>query len=85
MQNVRVPAQALNSLLKVAVAGGLGVYGVSNSIFNVEGGHRAIIFNRLVGIKDTVRVHDGAVRRHVFCRSCRTVLTRDDCRHAGVP
>ena len=55
MQNVRVPAQALNSLVKVAVAGGLGVYGVSNSIFNVEGGHRAIIFNRVTGIKDTVR------------------------------
>ena len=62
MQNVRVPAQALNSLLKVAVAGGLGVYGVSNSIFNVEGGHRAIIFNRVVGIKDTVRLRR-AVRR----------------------
>ena len=51
----RVPAQQLNSLLKVAVAGGLSVYGLSNSIFNVEGGHRAIIFNRVTGIKETVR------------------------------
>lgn len=63
MQNVRVPAQALNSLVKVAVAGGLGVYGVSNSIFNVEGGHRAIIFNRVTGIKDTVR-RRGRTRAH---------------------
>jgi hypothetical protein len=51
----KVPVAALNSLVRVAVAGGLGVYGVSNSIFNVEGGHRAIIFNRVTGIKDTVR------------------------------
>ena len=77
MQKVRVPAQALNSLLKVAVAGGLGVYGVSNSIFNVEGGHRAIIFNRLVGIKDTVRAGRCG-------RSRCTQLTRDDWRCAGV-
>ncbi|CAA0816202.1 Prohibitin-2- mitochondrial [Striga hermonthica] len=34
--------------------GGLGVYGVSNSLYNVEGGHRAIVFNRIVGIKDKV-------------------------------
>ena len=58
----RVPAQALNSLVKVAVAGGLGVYGVSNSIFNVEGGHRAIIFNRVTGIKDTVHLHERTPR-----------------------
>jgi prohibitin 2 len=64
MQNMRVPAQAaLNSLVKVAVAGGLGVYGVSNSIFNVEGGHRAIIFNRVTGIKDTVRRGGARARR----------------------
>ena len=55
MQNVRVPAQQISGLLKVALAGGAGVYGLSNSIFNVEGGHRAIVFNRVTGIKDTVR------------------------------
>jgi prohibitin 2 len=50
-------AQAINNILKmaqVAIFGGLTVYGVSHSIFNVEGGHRAVVFNRLVGIKDTV-------------------------------
>ena len=73
----KVPAQALNSLLKVAVAGGLGVYGVSNSIFNVEGGHRAIIFNRFVGIKDTVRAGRCG-------RSRLTELTRAERRYAGV-
>jgi hypothetical protein len=39
----------------VLVGGGLAVYGAANSLFNVEGGHRAIVFNRLVGIKEEVR------------------------------
>ena len=41
-------------LAQVAVAGGLALYGAANSLFNVEGGHRAIVFNRVVGIKETV-------------------------------
>jgi len=41
-------------LAQVAVAGGLAIYGAANSLFNVEGGHRAIVFNRVVGIKDTI-------------------------------
>jgi hypothetical protein len=48
-------AAAIGNLAKVLVGGGLAVYGATHSIFNVEGGHRAIVFNRLVGIKDTVR------------------------------
>ncbi|CAA7017479.1 unnamed protein product [Microthlaspi erraticum] len=44
----------LSALLKVGVIGGLGVYGIANSVYNVEGGHRAIMFNRLTGIKDKV-------------------------------
>ena len=53
--NAARSAQQLASALKVAALGGAGIYGLSNSIFNVEGGHRAVIFNRVVGIKDTVR------------------------------
>jgi len=30
------------------------VWGASNSLFTVEGGHRAVVFNRLTGIKETV-------------------------------
>jgi hypothetical protein len=61
MQNAaRIPVQQISGRLKVAVAGGLGVYGLSNSIFNVEGGHRAIVFNRIVGIKDTARACERA-------------------------
>lgn len=51
--NVR-SAAAVAQAVKVAVLGGASVYALSNSIFNVEGGHRAIIFNRVVGIKDEV-------------------------------
>eukprot|EP00088_Acartia_fossae_P024303 TRINITY_DN2526_c0_g1_i5.p1 TRINITY_DN2526_c0_g1~~TRINITY_DN2526_c0_g1_i5.p1 ORF type:complete len:296 (-),score=102.82 TRINITY_DN2526_c0_g1_i5:331-1218(-) len=36
-------------LLGVALAGGYGIY---QSIFTVEGGHRAIMFNRIGGIQD---------------------------------
>ncbi|KAJ0245160.1 Prohibitin-2 [Hirschfeldia incana] len=45
---------ALSALLKVSVIGGLGVYAVTNSLYNVEGGHRAVMFNRLTGIKEKV-------------------------------
>ena len=54
MQASARSAQQLAQALTVAALGGVGIYGLSNSIFNVEGGHRAIIFNRLVGVKETV-------------------------------
>eukprot|EP00878_Enallax_costatus_P001352 GHUV01001499.1.p1 GENE.GHUV01001499.1~~GHUV01001499.1.p1 ORF type:complete len:284 (+),score=49.41 GHUV01001499.1:263-1114(+) len=47
-------AAAVGNLAKLLVGGGIVVYGATNSLFNVEGGHRAIVFNRLVGIKDEV-------------------------------
>jgi len=46
----KAASRAAGSLM---VAGGLG-YGAYNSIFTVEGGHRAIIFNRLLGMKSQV-------------------------------
>eukprot|EP00743_Colponemidia_sp_Colp-15_P001064 GILK01001175.1.p1 GENE.GILK01001175.1~~GILK01001175.1.p1 ORF type:complete len:309 (+),score=51.10 GILK01001175.1:51-977(+) len=39
---------------KVALGVGLLGAAVYNSYFNVEGGHRAVIFNRIVGMKDVV-------------------------------
>lgn len=58
--NVKVPkvpgGGAVSALLKVGIIGGLGLYGVANSIYNVEGGHRAIVFNRIIGVKDKVLV-----------------------------
>lgn len=45
---------AASALLKLGVIGGLGLYGATNSLYNVEGGHRAIMFNRLSGVKEKV-------------------------------
>ncbi|XP_020577030.1 prohibitin-1, mitochondrial-like [Phalaenopsis equestris] len=53
--NARVPnAGAASTLVKVALIGGAGVYAALNSLYNVDGGHRAIVFNRIHGIKDKV-------------------------------
>ncbi|KAJ8747487.1 hypothetical protein K2173_014364 [Erythroxylum novogranatense] len=56
--NVKVPkvpgGGAASALIKAGVFGALGLYAVSNSLYNVEGGHRAIMFNRFVGVKDKV-------------------------------
>ncbi|CAJ1946307.1 unnamed protein product [Cylindrotheca closterium] len=49
----RAAAAAATSVTALAVAGGLG-YGAYNSLFTVPGGHRAIIYNRISGMKDTV-------------------------------
>lgn len=57
-KNVNVPKMpgggAASALIKLGVVAGLGVYGIANSLYNVEGGHRAIVFNRIVGVKDKV-------------------------------
>ncbi|ESR37647.1 hypothetical protein WN944_027723 [Citrus x changshan-huyou] len=56
--NVKVPKMpgggAVSALIKVGVIGGLGLYAATHSLYNVEGGHRAIMFNRIVGVKDKV-------------------------------
>ncbi|XP_068645589.1 prohibitin-1, mitochondrial-like [Aristolochia californica] len=51
--NMPAPGAA-SALVKVVLIGGLGLYGALNSLYTVEGGHRAIVFNRLVGVKEKV-------------------------------
>uniref|UniRef100_A0A2N9GBN7 Prohibitin n=1 Tax=Fagus sylvatica TaxID=28930 RepID=A0A2N9GBN7_FAGSY len=57
-KNVKVPkvpgGGAASALVKVGVIGAIGLYGAANSLYNVEGGHRAIVFNRIDGVKDQV-------------------------------
>ena len=48
--------------------GGAAIYGATQSLFNVEGGHRAIVFNRLSGIKERVSCHLMAF--HAFWCTC---------------
>lgn len=56
VKNIKMPAggPAAGRLARVLLLGGAAVYGLTNCLFNVEGGHRAIVFNRLGGIKDEV-------------------------------
>ncbi|KAF3671075.1 Prohibitin-6, mitochondrial [Capsicum annuum] len=58
LNNVKVPKMpgggAASALIKFGIVAGLGVYGVANSLYNVEGGHRAIVFNRIGGVKNKV-------------------------------
>ncbi|KAK9828924.1 hypothetical protein WJX72_002806 [[Myrmecia] bisecta] len=55
LKNVRMPqGSGATRLVQFGLVGAAALYGVSNSLFNVEGGHRAIVFNRLVGVKDRV-------------------------------
>lgn len=46
--------KGVTALIATGLLGGVGLYTASNTLYNVEGGHRAIIFNRLVGVKDKV-------------------------------
>ncbi|QCD88884.1 membrane protease subunit HflC [Vigna unguiculata] len=50
----KVPGGGIAALLKVSIIGGIAVYGAANSLYNVEGGHRAIVFNRILGVKEQV-------------------------------
>ncbi|ESQ50433.1 hypothetical protein EUTSA_v10002059mg [Eutrema salsugineum] len=53
-KNVKVPKGPGGGAIAAVLIGGLGLYGATHSFYNVDGGHRAIVFNRLVGIKDKV-------------------------------
>ena len=56
LRNIRMPSGGPGSgrLVRLLLVGGAVVYGASNSLFNVEGGHRAIVFNRITGVKEEV-------------------------------
>ncbi|XP_050442696.1 prohibitin-2 [Adelges cooleyi] len=47
-------AKGLSLGVKLVAGVGVIAYGVANSMFTVEGGHRAIMFNRIGGIQQTV-------------------------------
>ena len=56
VRNVKLPsAGVIAGVVQTVVFGGGATYGLYNSLFNVEGGHRAIVYNRVMGVKDKVR------------------------------
>ncbi|KAL7000501.1 Prohibitin-1, subunit of the prohibitin complex (Phb1p-Phb2p) [Sarracenia purpurea var. burkii] len=92
--NVKVPKMpgsgSASALLKLGAIVGLGVYGVANSLYVVDCGHRAIVYSRIVGgLKDEVYppgahfmipwferpiIYDVRVRPHLVEK---TLLNRD--------
>ena len=46
--------RALQTMYRVAVPLGVGFFFAQQSIYDVRGGTRAVIFDRLSGVKDTV-------------------------------
>ena len=44
--------KGLGTGVKLLAAAAAGVYGLQQSMFTVEGGHRAIMFNRIGGVQD---------------------------------
>ena len=48
------PAKALNLLYRLAVPVSAGAFLASQSLFDVKGGTRAVIFDRLSGVKEDV-------------------------------
>lgn len=49
----RMAAAAASSITALAASGAM-IYGGYHSIYTVQGGHRAVVFNRIVGMKDTI-------------------------------
>ena len=49
-----IPAALLERLTKYAVPIGIGMFLASNSLYNVDGGQRAVIFDRIAGVKRNV-------------------------------
>jgi len=47
--------RGLDKFAKVAVFGGLGLAGVQSSLYDVDVGHRAVMYHRFQGIQDEVR------------------------------
>lgn len=51
---VNVPKGGALGLGGAILALGLGAYGLTDVLFNVDGGHRAVVFNKIVGVRSTV-------------------------------
>lgn len=48
-------ANALNTIYRWAIPGAIAFSGISASLYDVKGGSRAVIFDRLSGVSDQVK------------------------------
>ncbi|KAI9274481.1 prohibitin-1 [Phascolomyces articulosus] len=46
-------AAILEKIAKLAIPAGLAIGGIQSAMYDVQGGHRAVIFDRVQGVKDT--------------------------------
>eukprot|EP00033_Pygsuia_biforma_P001191 GCRY01001353.1.p1 GENE.GCRY01001353.1~~GCRY01001353.1.p1 ORF type:complete len:293 (+),score=39.85 GCRY01001353.1:93-971(+) len=56
MARVEVNTKGINAVAKLLFGAGTVGFGLYSSMYNVDGGHRAIKYNRIVGIKDKIYV-----------------------------
>jgi len=61
----RGPGKGTGGIIGTAITLGVLGYGTLQSLYNVEGGHRAVIFNKLTGVKQTV-INEGTHFRIPF-------------------
>lgn len=54
LSNAKMPSGASGTGLKILLGAGVLVWATSQSLFNVDGGHGAIVFNKLSGVKQKV-------------------------------
>ena len=56
-RNIKIPPGGgpLGALAKAVVGAGALAYFGNECLFNVEGGHRAVVYNRLTGLKDDIK------------------------------
>jgi len=54
VMNYKMPGGAAGTGVKLLIGAGLVLYAGSQSLFNVDGGHAAIVFNRFGGVKQKV-------------------------------
>ena len=56
LRNVKLPSSgAAGAVARSVALAGVGIYALSQSLYNVEGGQRGIIYNRLTGIAEKVK------------------------------
>lgn len=57
----RLPSgpRGMGTALKLLLGAGAVAYGVRESVFTVEGGHRAIFFNRIGGVQQDTILAEG--------------------------
>ena len=88
-KNIKIPTGggggAAGRLASTVLIGGAAIYGATQSLFNVEGGHRAIVFNRLTGIKERVRCWPVALHPCLVLDRCKAAdMTALLCQEASV-